>query len=78
MFPGCTSSVAIVTVSSVTKLMWFLYEAKIGAGELMHEGSTPTFAYCKTLRMEAGIPLGTVWLKRSRIKADVVTGRPAA
>lgn len=25
---------------------------KIGGGELMHEGSTPTFAYCKRLRMQ--------------------------
>lgn len=53
--PGCTGSVAIVTVSGVTKLMWFLYEAKTGAAELEREGSTPTFAYCKTMRVEVSL-----------------------
>lgn len=50
LFPGCTRSVAIGTMSGVMKLMSFLYEAKL-AEKSTCKGPTPPFACCKTLKM---------------------------
>lgn len=66
MFLGCTSSVAIVTVSGVTKLMWFVYEAKLAEESSCMRVQHP---HLHTARHRGRrYPLGVVWLKKEEEK----------